>query len=403
MFISFGFCFICSLGPGFLFFPFVGMPSDIKNLYNLIIRSHLNSIQVDLNHKYGEVLHTYEVFVLMFWPTYQSNSSLFLMFVCWRMSSVCDWQLVPWDCRGGKSCGTFHSGQILNLLCFWISQLCILVNPLDNQLVVSDNDVFTILCILCRHSYMFLLAYLTDNHCVLWYVSEKRTTWWWKNWNHADWSCHNKEVWVVLGINHYFAKKVKMHYSLEVSTLPTFSETATCWLFNYAVISTDKTTLQYFDKVFVTYFSIVSTLITLSKLSAVLIRGTQSGWWCLWVFSAIEIIDMNASRGLQRWSLDWLQFLCKTLQLFNGIDSWKKGGEYWPSRSQQGMCVQVGSESGWWGSPIQVFFLNGGAIWTIWLCALPFWGVWWLVGQDNGIGGSQQSQIVQVTEVCTRL
>jgi hypothetical protein len=79
LFLSFGFCFICSLGLGFLFFPFAGMPSDIKNLYNLIIRSHLNSSQVDLNHKYGEVLHTYEVFVLVVWPTYQSNSSLFLM------------------------------------------------------------------------------------------------------------------------------------------------------------------------------------------------------------------------------------------------------------------------------------------------------------------------------------
>jgi len=43
-----------------------------------------------------------------------------------------------------------------------------------------------------------------------------------------------------------------MHYSLEVSTLPNFSETATCWLFNSAVISTNKTALQYFDKVFVT-------------------------------------------------------------------------------------------------------------------------------------------------------
>jgi hypothetical protein len=68
-----------------------------------------------------------------------------------------------------------------------------------------------------------------------------------------------------------------MHYSLEVSTLLTFNETATCWLFNFAVISTDKTALQYFDKVFVTYFSIVSTLIALSELSAVLIRGTQRG------------------------------------------------------------------------------------------------------------------------------
>ncbi len=130
------------------------------------------------------------------------------MFICWRMSGVCDWQLVPWDCRGGKSCGTFHSGQILNLLlCLWISQLCILVDPLHSQLVVSDNDVFTILCILCRHSYMFSLAYLTDSHCVLWYVSEKGTTWWWKNWNYADWSCYNKEVWVALGICHYLLRK----------------------------------------------------------------------------------------------------------------------------------------------------------------------------------------------------
>jgi hypothetical protein len=164
-FLSFGFCFICSLGLGFLFFPYA---HQIYKISTTLLSGHISIL-----FRLTWITGMEKFFILI-------NSSLLLMFICWRMSGVCDWQLVPWDCGGGKSCGTFHSGQILNLLlCLWISQLCILVDPLHSQLVVSDNDVFTILCILCRHSYMFSLAYLTDSHCVLWYVSEKGTTWWW--------------------------------------------------------------------------------------------------------------------------------------------------------------------------------------------------------------------------------
>jgi hypothetical protein len=72
----------------------------------------LNSNQVDLNHKYREVLYTYMCLLL---DLLVNQILLSLMFGCpWRMSGECDWQLVPWNCRGGKSCGTFHRSKIWN-------------------------------------------------------------------------------------------------------------------------------------------------------------------------------------------------------------------------------------------------------------------------------------------------
>ncbi len=148
------------------------------------------------------------------------------------------------------------------LLCCWISGLCILLllDPLCSHLVVLDKDVFTSVCIPCRHSYVFVLTYLTDNHFVLWYVSEKGTTWWWKNWNYADWSCYNKEVWVALGICHYLLSEDAplyncIHSDLGSPTYVTFQ--STCHILVMLLLlffSTKNTIFQYFDICLISLF-----------------------------------------------------------------------------------------------------------------------------------------------------